>query len=453
MSQPVNRSTRRRFLKQAGAAAAALPLVHGPLIKAAGAQKLRHVSFGAAGMAAGDTASLMSDPRVEIVAVCDVDERNFRGGGFKKILERFPNCKRYADWRELLDKEHKNFDSCNVSTPDHMHGPIGVSAIRAGKHVYVQKPLGQNLHDTRMLTTEARKAGVATQMGIQIHSSHNYRWAVHIVQSGLIGAVKEIHTWSNKKWGDKGPRPTEADPIPDGFHWDLWLGVADHRPYKHRYYHPGNWRKRLDFGTGTFGDMGCHIYDPVFNAVGRPTPLKVTSRGPAPDGENWAINAEVDYLFKGNKFTGGKDFHITWYDGDRRPPQAITDLVEGRQIPGQGSIVVGAEGVMMLPHVSNPTLFPQEKFKERKDEIYPKLEPWNHYHKWVDTCLGGAPASANFDYAGPLTETVILGCAATFVPNQTLEWDAENLRFTNSAEANQHVRRTYRKGWEIDGMG
>lgn len=454
-------STRRSFLKRAGALGAALPFVTGPLIKAAASdRKLRHVSFGSSGMAHSDLMNFLQHPRLDLVAICDVDRRNFETDSFKKdFLDRFPNLKLYTDWRELLDKEADHFDSCNVTVPDHMHAPIGVSAIRLGKHVYGQKPLGQNLHDTRMLTTEARKHGVVTQMGIQIHSSNFYRWAAHIVQGGHLGKVKEIHTWSSKKWGDKGARPTHGDPIPKGFDWDGWLGVASARPYKNDYYHPGNWRKRLDFGTGTFGDMGCHIYDPVFNAVGSPTPLRVTSHGPAPDGENWAINAQVEYVFKGNQFIEGDTLSITWYDGDRRPPKEVVALLEGRkfggaELPSQGSIFIGTEGAMLLVHFgSPPMMFPRDKFLAKRAELYPELEPWNHWRQFVDCCLDGGKPDANFDYAGPLTEAVLLGCASTFFPSRTLDWDTANLRFTNSDDANKLVRRHYRKGWEVEGMG
>lgn len=459
MTRVPRRSSRRSFLKQTGAVAA-WPLVSGPLIRLARSDKLRHVSFGAAGMAHADITSLISHPRLELVAVCDVDARNFASDGFRKsVLSRFPECRLYTDWRELLDKEARNFDSCNVTTPDHMHGPIGVSAMRLGKHVYGQKPLGQNLHDTRMLTTEAKRAGVVTQMGVQIHSSFEYRWASHIVQGGFIGKIAEVHTWSNKNWGGRGARPAQGDPIPDGLHWDLWLGVAQPRPYKRGYYHPGNWRRRLDFGTGTFGDMGCHIYDPVFNAVGSPMPLRVKSHGAAPDGENWAAHAKVEYMFQGNEFSAADTLPITWYDGNQMPPQRVIDLLEGnefgdRPIPGQGSIFVGTDGAMVLPHFgTRPRLFPRAKFENMESALYPNLEPWNHWHQFVDCCLDGGKPAANFDYAGPLTEAVLLGCAATFFPGADLKWDAANLRFTNAEEANEKVRRTYREDWEVEGMG
>ena len=179
-----------------------------------------------------------------------------------------------------------------------MHGPIAMSALQLGKHVYCQKPLTHDLFETRQLTQVARQKKLATQMGIQIHSSREYVTAVRLVQDGAIGKVKEVHTWSNKKWGDMSARPDRSDPVPEGFDWDFWLGVCAERPFiGNAYYHPGNWRKRLDFGTGTFGDMGCHIYDPVFKSLELTAPLSVRSEGPTPNQWNWAINAVIHYVF------------------------------------------------------------------------------------------------------------------------------------------------------------
>ena len=449
--------SRRTFLKSAGAAALAAPFFAKNLHAQAPSRVLRHASFGASGMAANDIQAIMSNPFVKLVALADVDLART-----KLIKETYPDVRIYQDWRQLLDKEGNNLDSVNVSTPDHMHGPIALSAMQLGKHCYCQKPLAHNLHETRVLTEIAREKKLVTQMGIQIHSYKVYRQAVAIVQSGVIGKVKEVHTWSSKKWGDAGGPPAKASPVPSTLNWDLWLGVAAERPFVEGYYHPGNWRKRLDFGTGTFGDMGCHIYDPVFKALALTSPLSVRSEGPTPDAWNWAVNANIRYVFPGTPFTADKTVAVTWYDGDARPPQAIRDLVKVATTAkaadakkkrsgtadddnSQGSIVIGTEGVLHIPHIAPPKLFPVEKFADYK---LPDAEQGHHWSLWADACMNGAKPSANFDYSGPLTEAVLLGSVAVRFPQTTLQWNAAKLQFDNESAANRYVRRSYRKGWE-----
>jgi hypothetical protein len=296
-----------------------------------------------------------------------------------------------------------------------------------------------------------------------------YRQAVALVQSGAIGKVKEVHTWSSKKWGDIGQPPVKNDPIPQGFDWDLWLGVCAPRPFVAGYYHPGNWRKRLDFGTGTFGDMGCHIFDPVFEALALTAPISLRSEGPSPDKWNWAINANIRYIFPGTRYTEGKTVAVTWYDGDARPPAEIQDLIKpppgserividrktgqpkkAKQDPdNQGSIVIGTAGVLHIPHVAAPKLFPVEKFK---DFALPDVEQGHHWTLWAEACLNGGKPGANFDYSGPLTEAVLLGSVAVRFPKTTLQWNSAKLQFDNEKAANQFVRRKYRKGWDVAGL-
>lgn len=394
-------------------------------------------------MARSDLSSIGNHPNVTLVAVADVEPA--RAEDLKK---KWPELRIYEDWRQLLDKE-KELTSVNVSTPDHMHAPIGMSALERGLHVYGQKPLTHDLFETRRLTEMARRKKLVTQMGIQIHSEAAYRLAVRLVQDGAIGKIKEVHTWSSKKWGDSNGRPDRSDPVPAGFNWDLWLGVCAARPFVgNGYYHPGNWRKRLDFGTGTFGDMGCHIYDPVFKALALTAPETVRSEGAAPNDYCWANDALIRYVFPGTKFSAEKKVAVTWYDGDKRPPAEVTTLV-GEKIPDQGSIFIGTEGVMLLPHVSRPALFPREKFAEFK---MPEIKSSNHWHQFVEAIRGNGVVSANFDYSGPLTESVLLGSVATRFPQTTLEWKASALKFKNVKEANQFVRRKYRKGWEVKGL-
>lgn len=437
-------SSRRQFLTRAAGTLFAAPFVTTGLRAASPNGKLRHAAFGAAGMSMADMTAMNNHPMWELAAVCDVDTRNFA-----RIKEKWPNAKCYQDWREMLAQEGDRIDSVNVSTPDHMHGPMGLKALEMGKHVYGQKPLAQNLHECRQLMLKAREKGVMTQMGIQVSSSFTERHAVAIIQQGAIGKVKEVHTFSNKFWGDMQPVPAQSDPVPPELDWQLWLGGAPDRPYIKGYYHPGQWRKRRDFGTGTLGDMGCHMFSGWFRALDLAAPVAVKSSGPAPlNATNWAINAVVEYTFKGTAYTAGDTVKVTWYDGDARPPQEIMALADAAKFPGQGSLYVGTDGVLLSPHGSTPMLYPRDKFTGFK---YPKLEPRDHWADFIDCCLkGGAQRpTANFDYAGPLTEAVLLGCLASPFPGETLQWDAAALKITNHEAANALVKPRYRPGWEI----
>ncbi len=437
--------SRRSFLKTLGAAALAAPFLTKNLLAQPPSRTLRHASFGAGGMAWSDLTQIANCPNVEIVAVCDVDLN--RTADARK---RFPNAKIYQDWRKLLDKEAKNIDSVNVSTPDHMHAPIAVSAMELGKHVYGQKPLAHEIFEVRRMTEIAHKKKLVTQMGIQIHSSVYYRMAVQIVRDGAIGKIKEVHSWCPKSWGDTSARPDRSDPIPAGFDWNLWLGVCAERPFiGDEYYHPANWRKRLDFGTGTLGDMGCHIFDPVFEAIGLQAPVAICSEGPAPNRWSWALDGKVHYAFTGTDRTDAKILPVTWYDGAAKPPAEILALVDTDKLPDTGSIFVGTEGTLLLPHMSDrPALFPAARFQDFK---LPHLEAVNHWKQFVDACRGDGKTTADFSYAGPLTETILLGGIASRFPQTTLEWNSPHMKF-KFKEANRFVRREYRKGWSVRGL-
>ena len=288
----------------------AAPFVTRNLIARPPSRVLRHASFGASGMAWADLTELTKFKQVEFVAVAEVDLSRT-----KDLKKNFPQHQNYQDWRELLDKEGKQLDSVNVSTPDHMHAPIAMSALQLGKNVYCQKPLTHDLYEARKLTEFARIKGVTTQMGIQIHSSSFYRLAPLLMQAGTIGRIKEVHSFVGSGWGDPAPRPEVSDPVPEGFDWNLWQGVCTARPFiGNGYYHPVNWRKRLDFGTGSLGDMACHLFDPVFMALGLTAPLTVRSEGAGPNQWNWPLDCEVHYVFPGTQFTADKTLPVTWYD-------------------------------------------------------------------------------------------------------------------------------------------
>jgi predicted dehydrogenase len=455
----ITRITRRRALQKLFAAGVAGPFVF-RAHAAAPSETVYHASVGGAGMAASDIRSLTASKNLKLVAVADVDL-----GRTRAVKRDFPDVRVYQDWRELLDKE-KNLTSVNVSTPDHTHAPATMRAMQRGLHVYTQKPLTQTIYEARQLTRVAAEKQLVTQMGIQIHSHAVHRTVVRLIQGGAIGKVKEVHSWSGKGWGDRSPRPDRADPVPEGFNWDFWLGVAAERPFiGNGYYHPSNWRKRLDFGTGTFGDMGCHILDPVFGSLALTAAKSVRSEGDAPAGDNWGLDVLVKYVFPGTKYTTDP-LPVTWYNGNRRPPAAVQELVPapavgqargGRRradrppdrLKDQGSIYVGTEGVLYSPYVDPPVLLPQEKFREY---AVPNPGAEDHYLQFVEACRGNGQTSTPFAYSGPLTEMVLLGCLATRFPLTTLAWDAAAVRVTNEERANRFVRKTYRKGWEVDGL-
>jgi predicted dehydrogenase len=467
-------STRRQFARVLAAGALTAPFLTRRLLSAPPSRRLRHASFGAAGMAWADIQAICSNPFVQLVAVAEVDLNRVAD-----LKATFPDVRIYQDWRQLLDRE-RNLDSVNVSTPDHMHAVMALAAMQRRLHVYCQKPLTHDLYETRALTRYAAKhPQLVTQMGIQVHASRPYRQAVALVQSGVIGKVRAVHTWSDKKWGASGPPPVAAAAIPAGFDWDLWLGGCASRPYVgDGYYHPENWRKRLDFGTGTFGDMGCHIFDPVFEALALTAPVSVRSDGPAPDAWNWSTNAIIRYVFPGTRFTADATVPVTWYDGDQRPPAEVLALLAEpdatasapeaglaaapganatpparRRAPvplDQGSIIIGTAGVLHVPHVDTPRLHPRAKFR---DHPLPAVVETHHWSDWAEACVGGpARPLAPFSYAGPLTETVLLGSVAVRFPQTTLRWNSTKLRFDNESAANQFVRRHYRRGWKLGGV-
>ncbi len=436
--------SRRSFLKSIGVAAAAAPFAATGWAARSPNGLLNHASFGTGGMAWADLNEFARHKNFELVAVAEVDLNHTI-----EVQKKFPRARIYQDWRDMLDQEAKRIDSVNVSTPDHMHAPMGMSAMVLGKHVYGQKPLAHDIFEVRKLAEFATRKKLVTQMGIQIHATSHYKMAKLMAQSRAIGKIKEVHSWCPKSWGDASPRPAGGDPVPSSFDWDLWLGVCAERPFIGKgYYHPANWRKRLDFGTGTFGDMGCHIFDPVFNALELAAPVSLRSEGPAPNEWNWALDSRIEYLFAGTPHTAEKTIKVTWYDGAQKPPVEVRKLLEGDDLPDTGSIFVGTHGTMVLPHVSRPMLYPDKKFKDFK---FPEIESGDHWGEFINAAMGCGETAAGFSYAGPLTEAVLLGGIASRFPKATLNWNAAKMEF-DQREANRFLRRDYRAGWGVKGL-
>lgn len=427
--------SRRQFLRGVAGAAVTGPFVFSKSF--AQARRIRHASVGAAGQALSDIRAFSSHPGFSLVAVADVDLS--RTEGVKKL---FPDVRVYQDWREMFRKEGGGLDSVNISTPDHMHAPIAMSAMAMGKPVYVQKPLALTIRETRLLSQYARQCNLPTQMGIQISSHETQLVTERLLRDGVIGKVREVHTFCNKAWGDTEPIPAGSDPIPATLDWDGWIGVGERRPFKAEAYHPGNWRKRIGFGTGTLGDMGCHIFSTPLRGLALPLPRAVTSHGPAPVHGSWPVQSKIHYVFDGTSLTAGDTLDFWWYDGDERPPQQVIDAAGGK-LPGSGAVFIGTEGAILLPHIDYPTLHPQEKFLDYEVK---KGESRNHYHEFLDAVVAGPGArpSANLDYAALLTEVVLLGTIACRYPAEALAYDVNDMRFEARRVSEPGFSRDYR---------
>ena len=338
-----------------------------------------------------------------------------------------------------------------VSTPDHMHAPIALPAMQLGKHVFCQKPLTHTVFEARQMRRAAEKYGVVTQMGNQIQSHEAYRTAVKLVHDGVDRQgeggplLAERARWAGCSSTTGPPAPTRSR---ETLHWDDWLGVAPARPYKEQIYHPFNWRAWQDFSNGQLGDFGCHILDPVFLALGLTAPTHGPGRGAAdqPRGVDKSVHGRTTSS-PAPSTPPARRCKLTWYDGEGHfPPREALGLPEGYKLPGSGSVLRGREGLAADPaRRACRKLFPEEKFADFKIEAVPAID---HYVAWADACRGEGKTTSHFDYAGPLTETVLLGTIAIRIPGETLRWDAADLKITGSAAANALLTKAYRKGWE-----
>ncbi|HLF94177.1 MAG TPA: Gfo/Idh/MocA family oxidoreductase [Planctomycetota bacterium] len=388
--------------------------------------------IGVAGMRGADHLGAMSGQNQ--VALCDVDEKNLEVGAGK-----LPKASKYADFRVMLEKE-KGLDCIVISTPDHIHAPAGVMAMRLGKAVYTEKPMAHTVAEVRLMTELARKHKVATQMGTQIHAGDNYRRVVEKIQGGAIGKVTEAHVWlGGTQWTASG-QPKEGGPAPAGLNWDLWLGPSEARPYSNRY-HPLKWRCYWNFGGGHLADMGCHYTDLPFWALKLGHPLSAEAEGPEVDAHGappWLV-ARYTFPARGDM----PPVKLTWYHGDGKGPQQLLDgKLAGWK--GAGVLFVGEKGLLVSNYGAHK-LLPEVEFKAPEKPIPKSL---GHHQEWIEAIRGGAPALCNFDYAGPLAETVLLGNVAYRI-GKKLEWDAASLKATNCPEADRFIRKEYRKGWAL----
>lgn len=448
---------RRQFLGYTGAAGLTFPSV---LRSAIGSPngRLQHASIGLGGMGMRDLERLLEDDRIEVVALCDVDsERLALAAGMA------PKARQYADWRELLERESSRIDSVNVATPDHMHAAISLAAVRSGKHVYCQKPMCHDVTEVRVLTEAASRMGVVSQLGTQLASGLGERMTVKLLRDRVIGEVKHAYLFENRanaveRYRLAGPRPKQGQKSPTNLNWDLYLGNAPFREFAPDIYHRVKWRAWQDFGTGWLGDMGCHIFSPLWRGLGLQAPKTVQAvvqqswkTAPARFADTWPQGEHVTWVFPGTEFTGGNELTVEWLDGMWYPPNEVQAILNrpGR-FPAQGLVIVGSEGSIVMPHTAKPLLFPRDKFK---DFPITEPEPANHYRGFIDACLGKKAAIAGFDVTGPMTEAVLLGTVAIRVPDTPLHWNSESMIFANHPAANSLLKRKYRNGWQVDGLG
>jgi len=442
MNAPI---TRRAFVRRSALASAALtfPFVAARNVYGANS-RLNIAAIGAGGKGGIDIGYCAGE---NIVALCDVDQKNAEA-----TFTKFPQAARYKDFRRLFEAQ-KDIDAVTISTPDHTHFHAAALALQMRKHVYLQKPLTHTVWEARTLTQLARKARVITQMGNQGHSEVNSRRLVELIRSGVLGQVTEVHVWTNRPIWPQGMERPPSKPAPAHLDWDLWLGPAPWRDY-HDGCAPFNWRAYWDFGTGALGDMGCHNMDLAFFALDLKDPVAVSAESSGVNRETapkWSI---IRYEFA--KRRSQPAMTMTWYDGGKKPNPALAKAAE---LPENGYIFVGTKDTLYVPSYwgkgsflsgakledfsSVPVTLPRHPIGEKDNDAAQHLE-------WIDACKGKGKALANFDYAGPMTEAVLLGNVALRV-GKRIEWDAKKLRVKNAPEAASLIRSDYRKGWEWNG--
>jgi predicted dehydrogenase len=444
---------RRRFLFRTGLGIAGFQVLPGNIVGLGGAssanEKLNLAGIGLGGQGSHDIGQFKNE---NIVALCDVDSAHAAN-----VFKQFPNAKRYTDFRQMLDRE-KKIDGVVVATPDHLHAFASMHAIKMGKHVYCEKPLTHSVWEARQIATAARSHKVATQMGNQGQASEGTRRLQEYILDDAIGPVTEVHIWTdrpsnglfNEYWPQGVSRPKETPSVPETLDWDLWVGPAPRRPY-HPAYVPFKWRGWWDFGTGALGDIGCHSFDPVFRALKLGAPLSVEATSTRVNEETYPLASTVIYRFGARGQM--PPVKLTWYDGGLRPSR-LEELEEGRAMPVTGTLLVGSKGKIIGERYGY-RLLPKALDEKYGDPPRKLSRSQGHYQEWVDACKGGGPAGSNFAWAGPLTETVLLGNVALRLKmreemtKKRLLWDAQNLRFTNSEAANQFLRREYREGWGL----
>ena len=445
------KKNRRNFLKTS-ATLASLPFIPSAIWSNSEKTILRTAHIGVGGMGLSDLKDISSHKNVKVAALCDVDSN-----ALNEASKLHPEAKTYKDYRIMFKEMSEGFDAVIVSTPDHTHAPASIMAMNNNKSVYCQKPLTHHVSEARAMAKMADEKNLITQMGIQVHSFYDYKLATLLIQSGLVGKVSKVRAWSPKNWGYDGPKPKGSDTIPKDLDWNLWLGTAKKRPYKDKVFHPYNWRKLLDFGCGTLGDMGVHIFDTPYNALELDVPITIKNNCRRPNGFGFPENNTVTYEFPGTKYTT-ESFKWIWNDGPGSPKKhKDLKLPNNDKLPSQGAIFYGEKGNLLLPHFMElPRLIVDGEYKEldlKSLENSGKItnepvrdyagESYLHYHQFVDACLGKDKCTAPFSYASKLTETILLGVIASNFPGKILHWDNKKAKFKEE-KANAFLDSSYR---------
>ena len=451
---------RRTFLASAAAATAGFTIVPRHVLGRQGtpapSDKLNIAGVGVGGMGKNNLKRCESE---NIVALCDVDF-----GMADEVFKKYPDAKQYKDYRVMLD-EQKDIDAVIVATPDHSHAVIAMAAMERKKHVYVQKPLTHSVFEARLLTETARKHKVVTQMGNQGRSGEGVRLLCEWVWDGAIGRIREAHAWTNRPVWPQGvevERPTDTPEVPPGLEWDLWLGPARGRPY-HPTYHPAKWRAWCDFGTGSLGDMGCHIIDPLFWALKLRYPVSVEGsiskywhgffEETQPKNEMFPRSSIVRFRFPAREKMPEVD--VTWWDGGLMPQRPAGLEPDRRMGDKDGGILLIGEKVAIMAgcYGESPRIVPESKMKKykRPKKTLERIPDGadGHEQDWIRACRGGKPACSNFEYSGPLSEAVLMGNLAVRFPGKPLLWNGGAMEVTNDKDANAYVRREYREGWHL----
>ena len=486
--------SRRHFIQATTLATGAVAFGVPTLLRAANLNsKLNIAAVGVMGKGQSDTDACSGE---NIVALCDVDASRC-----DKQREKYPGAKFYQDYRQMFAEMGKGIDAVTVSTPDHMHAIIATLAMRAGKHVYCQKPLVQTIYEARYIRELARKTGVVTQMGNQGSAADGLRRAVEVIQAGIIGNVREVHIWTNRPvWPQGLERPAGSDPVPEKLDWDIWLGAAPFRPYKKGAYAPWNWRGWQDFGTGALGDMACHTVNMPFRALnlGYPTEIEGTALG-AMNHETYPLGSKIRFEFPQRKTkiaAAHKTFFhrhdtlvqtpctFTWYDGGspdasapnghdftNKPPKELLTDIEALQgeVPNSACLLIGDGGKIFSPDDYGEQFF--IKLNDDKKFVHYKKHPAvaedkiavtlprnkftgdndkRHHLEWLDAIKQGKPklCYSRFDITAKLTEIMLLGCVSLRV-GKKLEWDGPNMSATNCPEAAPYIKRENRAGWKL----
>lgn len=462
---------RRSFIKFTSTAAASAALGAIPSLAlaqaeqakpAAGAQaaasgpKLRVAGIGVGGMGASDLSQIASHLDVKIVALCDVDRARTA-----EAKTRHADAVEFADFREMFAKMADEIDAVQVSTPDHTHAPAAMTAMNLGKHVYCQKPLTHDIYEARQLAKiAAANPKLATQMGTQNASRIPKRQALELLRDSsmrneTVGRVMAVYGWSDRPagwWPQGNPRPDGEDPVPEGLDWDVWLGTAPTRPFKKDHYAPFSWRGVYDFGCGALGDMACHIMDTVYYGLNLGHAKSVVSHSDDSTDDQFPSVQHAVLVFEGNETSGGQDIGWYWFDGGAIPHLKALRMPGHVNLPSNGSVVVGDRGSLLIVHEGDPPRWFDKNAEKDLAPMLPNLEPRNHYHHWVEACLGRAQTECKFEISGPLTEQLCLGAISARFPHETLLWDAEAMKFGNSEEASKLVRRKYREGFEVENL-